>query len=232
MLTQMLALDNATISLNVNPREAAELLALAHQDEAWIQSLFPTLSDPPVLRRHFRAICRQAWHEGQTFAGIRQGQTLVAVGLTALPTSSTRKLSPWDRIARLSNLLPTLRYVGSVEASYLSWYLKFAHETRPTAPHARLEALGVHPGRRRQGLARQLLKAIHLITDADTTSTGVLLHTDNPAALALYRQSGYRIIRTTTLDDMTLHALFRPAPGSNCKSAPGRQLGHGPASHQ
>ena len=67
---------------------------------------------------------------------------------------------------------------------------------RPTAAtEAEIVTLDVHPGWRRRGLGRELLR----LTGAGAAARGVCrvrLHvaTDNTAALALYRGAGYRVM--------------------------------------
>ena len=54
-----------------------------------------------------------------------------------------------------------------------------------------------------------MLNYIHAIVDADQESIGIGLDTENEANVAYYKQFGYELVSQTTINQVTIYAMFR-----------------------
>jgi GNAT superfamily N-acetyltransferase len=83
-----------------------------------------------------------------------------------------------------------------VEADTAAWSsgrraeaLEALASNRPTQPHFYLDAVGVVPGSRRQGIASSLLGPT--LAECDATGTGAYLENSDPANASLYARNGF-----------------------------------------
>lgn len=78
------------------------------------------------------------------------------------------------------------------------------------AGHIHLNMIGVRPSAQGQGLGRMVLEAVHDLSVADGSSTGVTLTTEVESNVSLYEHFGYRVIGSAEVDSaFTTWAMFR-----------------------
>jgi ribosomal protein S18 acetylase RimI-like enzyme len=108
---------------------------------------------------------------------------------------------------------------GWQKAGIISLWRTLAHlrhlaQYQPKAPHIRLEFLAVEPHQQGKGYGRDLLEAIHTLSEQDPQSTGVWLETANPNNIPLYERFGYHITGTRHLSpSIETMMMFRPNRG-------------------
>jgi GNAT superfamily N-acetyltransferase len=79
------------------------------------------------------------------------------------------------------------------------------------ASHHHLNMIGVHRSHAGRGFARQLLQAVHDLSEADPYSCGVSLSTEDPRNLPLYRKFGYQLLgHGRVADELETWVFFRP----------------------
>lgn len=103
-------------------------------------------------------------------------------------------------------LLPLIR-LGNISSASESVH----HRCAPD-PHWYLFQLGVHPHKQKQGVGSGLLR--HFIARADLSKLPCYLETNNPGAVSLYHQFGFRIVEEFSLPgaDIPAWAMRREPP--------------------
>ena len=84
------------------------------------------------------------------------------------------------------------RYLGPAARGRYEEYSRLTASFAPNEPHYYLSMLGVRRSHAGRGLARPLLEAVRSMSEADPTSTGVALETEDPRNLPFYEHFGYR----------------------------------------
>lgn len=95
----------------------------------------------------------------------------------------------------------TWRQLGTAERAR---YEAFGEATRQfdiEAPHHHLNMIGVRKALAGQGLGRQLLEAVHQLSERDQSSVGVTLSTEAAGNVPLYRHFGYRVLGHARVSD-------------------------------
>ena len=72
---------------------------------------------------------------------------------------------------------------------------------RSVGPHHHLNMIGIRRSYKGTGLARPMLDAVHLMSDADPHSTGVSLTTERSRNVKLYEHFGYSVIAHKRVSD-------------------------------
>lgn len=116
------------------------------------------------------------------------------------------KLLRWDFLKEVFKLQ---RVLSSEGFKFINQYMRFTTSVRPKAPHYYLVFIGVSPSSQGQGIGRKMLNHIHALVDADQESLGIGLDTENEANVAYYKQFGYELVSQTTLNQVTIYAMFR-----------------------
>ncbi len=143
-------------------------------------------------------------HRDEILLGIRDGRALVAAALVSYPHRgpSPAAVEPirdatWARLG----------------ADARARYERFGAATAPLIaddPHLHLNMIGVRRAAQGTGLGGRLLDAVHALSAADETSSGVSLTTEHEPNVALYRRHGYELVGTATVDDaFTTWSMFR-----------------------
>ncbi len=141
---------------------------------------------------------------GEVMLGVRSPDGLAAVGLVSYPGSG-------DEPAALG-ALRELTW-ATIGADARARYETFVEATAPlgiTAPHIHLNMIGVRRAARGQGLGRAVLEAVHALSVANESSTGVSLSTEVETNVALYKSFGYEVVGSAEVGSaFTTRAMFR-----------------------
>lgn len=110
-------------------------------------------------------------------------------------------------------------------------YEAFGEATRKfdiSRPHYHLNMIGVRRSHHGKGLSRQLLEAVHTMSQGDPVSCGVTLTTEDSRNISLYEHFGYQLAGHTRVDSqLDTWGFFRPNGDTVC--SPGgfeRSLAH------
>jgi len=206
-------------------REASPVHRLsAAQVQHVVAVLCDAFHDYPVMRyvlapaegdydRHLRTLvnffvmaraCRE-----EPLLGIFDGEELIAAatltlpGKRQLPAEFTRlREAVWRELGEAARL----RYEAFGEATQAFDIGR---------PHYHLNMIGVRGSHHGKGLARQLLDAVHAMSQSDPASQGVTLTTEEPSNVALYQHFGYEIVGHARIDaHLETWAFFRPNQNS------------------
>jgi GNAT superfamily N-acetyltransferase len=131
---------------------------------------------------------------------------LAAVALVTLPGERD---APEALLLRRDALW---RELGAAERQRYEAFGEAAGRFTVEAPHHHLNMIGVRRSHAGRGLARQLLGAVHGLSEADPSSSGVTLSTEDPRNLSLYPRFGYQLLgHAAVADELETWAFFRPA---------------------
>ena len=104
----------------------------------------------------------------------------------------------------------TLKSTLSPESfAFFNRYMRFTTSVRPKVPHYYLVFIGIAPEAQGRGLGRAIIEEIHARVDADETSAGIGLDTENEANVTYYEKFGYKLIDQRIIDSVTVYAMFR-----------------------
>lgn len=110
----------------------------------------------------------------------------------------------------LSKALVTyLLKCGFTSLKKMNTYMRITSRYRPKEKHHYLICIGVVPEFMGQGIGKNMLTSIHAIVDADPSSIGISLDTENPENVALYEHFGYQLTGSETFDGLTIYTMFR-----------------------
>lgn len=109
----------------------------------------------------------------------------------------------------IREILTLKRMLSSESFAFFNRYMRFTTSVRPKAPHYYLVFIGIAPEAQGRGLGRAIIEEIHAHVDADATSVGIGLDTENEANIAYYETFGYKLIDQRNIDDVTVYAMFR-----------------------
>ena len=159
--------------------------------------------------RHLRTlgnffVMARVWRNEPVLA-ISDGSTLVAAATLTLPGE---RQPP----AQLAQLRETVwRELGERARKRYEAFGEATKKFEIDQPHYHLNMLGVRRSHHGQGLARQLLDAVHAISSDDPASCGVTLTTEDPRNVPLYQHFGYRIAGHARVDGhLESWGFFRP----------------------
>ncbi len=186
--------------------EAAAVLALAFARDPLMRYVFAdgAAGYRRALHALFRFSCAVRFDLDWPLLGVVQDARLIGVAGVTEPEDR-----PWP--ASLAATYEQYKaLVGPRAAARFERYAELAEAHRPSRPHYSLGVIGVRPDARGRGYGRALLAALHALSEAHPTSTGVYLDTEHPANLSFYEHHGYRVIGREALGDVTIWCLFRP----------------------
>lgn len=92
---------------------------------------------------------------------------------------------------------------------FINQYMRYTTAVRPKTPHHYLVFVGVLPAYQKQGVGREILEYLHGIVDADESSAGIGLDTENEINVAYYMHFRYEVIATKRIDDVDVYVMFR-----------------------
>jgi GNAT superfamily N-acetyltransferase len=132
-------------------------------------------------------VMARVWR-GEPILGVSNGSALVATAILTLPG----KRQPPAELAQLREAV--WRELGQ---SARMRYETFGEATRKfeiSQPHYHLNMIGVRRSYVGQGLARQLLDAVHAMSQNDPVSRGVTLTTEDFRNVSFYERFGYKAV--------------------------------------
>lgn len=197
--------------------EAGRLLAASHANYPIFRSLLPgRRARVRFLRRFMAAAARDAAVNAHALMALESGGMVGAalwMSPGSFPLSGRRKARMAPALAAASAAAPRAMAVLGQAGSALEG----AHEPGPSWY---LQALGVHPDRRRQGIGRRLL--LPPLRLADAAELPCHLHTSDPDNVAYYRRFGFEVVDRAAVpvnDEVGYIGMTRP-PGSGVGSGP------------
>lgn len=132
-------------------------------------------------------VMARVWRE-EPILGISDGEELVAAATLTLPG----KRQPPAEFARLR--ASVWRELGEAARQRYEAFSAATQAFDPGRPHHHLSMIGVRQSHLGRGLARQLLAAVHAMSEEDPASQGVALTTENARNVSLYEHFGYRVV--------------------------------------
>ena len=142
--------------------------------------------------------------KGGTFFGVEREGRLIAAA-DAVHSASPE---PAELVLRRET---TWEVLGPRARERYEAYSALTEKFTPDRPHHYLSMLGVRRTFAGAGQARPLLEAVHALSLADPTSTGVALETETAANVPLYRHFGYELVGHARIDDtIESWGFFRP----------------------
>lgn len=206
---------------NVESRGTSPVRRLSEsQVSQAVAVLCDAFHDYPVMRyvigpvggdydRHLRTLVNffvmaRVWRDEPILA-VSNGSDLVATAILTLPG----KRQPPAELAQLRE------FVWSELGQFArTRYEAFGEATQTFdigQPHYHLNMIGVRRSHAGEGLARQLLDAVHAMSRDDPASYGVSLTTEDPRNISLYRYFGYKVVGHARIDTrLETWGFFRP----------------------
>ncbi|NKB88429.1 MAG: GNAT family N-acetyltransferase [Acidobacteria bacterium] len=131
-------------------------------------------------------------------------------GVVAAAATAARPGTTHDSDEHAALESETWRRLGDASEARYRRYSVAAHKVHSTRPGWYLDMLGVRADFQGHGLGRVLLEEIQARSDADATSEGVLLTTENPVNVAFYEKFGYEVVaHEHVTDSMETWGFFR-----------------------
>lgn len=185
---------------------AVELLAAAFAADPMANYLFVSSAASPEksLSTLFWFSCEVRFHLGWPLLGRLENGVLQGVLGVTVPEDADWPPALSDISSELGNT------IGAAALARLERYAETADTFRPQAPHYHVGFVGVHPRAKGRGHGAALMRAVHAMSSAHPTATGIFLDTENPANLPFYQHLGYAIVGETVLDTITLWGMYRP----------------------
>ncbi len=197
------------LSTSPNTAEIAKVLSQAFAKDPWIKMLFS--GNAQKTQHFFEFIIKYCKATGGLVLCDYHDATLASVACLERPKV---KVSLLGAINLLKALAFFIRKCGFKTLRKVNTYMRLTTRSRPKEMHHYLICIGVAPEFMGMGLGKIMLNSIHTLVEADTTSVGIGLDTENPNNVALYEHFGYRLTGTEPLDDLTIYTLFRPSKKS------------------
>ena len=160
------------------------------------------------LRRLVGFFTASRVHRDEPMLGARRGGTLTGVALLSRPE---RKSPPGLAALREE----TWSELGRDARARYETFGAAAGSIEIDVPHVHLNMLGVRDAARGTGVARSLLEAVHALSAADASTTGVSLTTETPKNVPLYEHFGYRVVgEADVAGTFTSWTMFRADDGT------------------
>lgn len=182
--------------------EVKELLTTTFQDYVSVKHFFGKEGEKKLrcLRLYFNGVLKMQAEKRQPVLGAIASNQIVGVAIVNEPGIS---LSAWV-------LIPLILETGLPRIWRLVRTIMAVEPYKPAAPYYYLQTLGVHPDFQAQGYGRALLDAVHALSKAHPTSTGVWLETTDPNNVPMYEHFGYKLKEKLNVQGLEVNLLFRP----------------------
>ncbi|MDJ1184133.1 GNAT family N-acetyltransferase [Roseofilum casamattae] len=187
-------------------RQVAELLIMAFGDRPNARYMFRTQGEKRdrQIRLFFESIVEFYRKTNKTILGIKEGDRVIGAAIIEKPQEELsrfellRLLVQWGwqfglpTVWRISRLISE---IGNVKIPEPNYYLIY---------------LVVHPQDRGRGHGRDLLEAVHDLSQSDPISTGTMLDTEVEHNVELYQYFGYCTYTKIHLENNLIRMMFRP----------------------
>jgi len=185
--------------------DARRVLIAAFASDPTVRYVCDAESDAFERRLHalYASLVRLQLASGEPRLGVVHGGSLVAV---------CHLLRPAARMPLRAEATHALRLAWRLGPGALARGARFARAVarcHPATPHYYVVSIGVDPACQGHGHGGVLLRAIHERSDADPTSAGVALDTQNPGNVALYERFGYRVTREEDIGPLHSWCMYR-----------------------
>lgn len=149
-------------------------------------------------------VMARVWR-GEPIWGVSNGGELVAAAALTLPG----KRQPPAELAQLREAV--WRELGQFARKRYEIFGEATQTFDIGRPHYHLNMIGVRRSHHGKGLARQLLDAVHAMSQNDPASHGVTLTTEDARNVSLYQRFGYEIVGHARIDaQLETWGFFRP----------------------
>ncbi|MGQ0480142.1 MAG: ribosomal protein S18-alanine N-acetyltransferase [Pseudonocardia sp.] len=101
---------------------------------------------------------------------------------------------PWSPAAFRAAVRAGHHYLAARDGARLVGYAGLALVAGPPGPEAEVHTIGVHPDMQRRGVGRRLLGGLLQRADVWRATVFLEVRTDNEAAHALYRDTGFEVV--------------------------------------
>jgi len=213
--------------VNVQPRQllradepaAIDVLAEAFVDDPLFVRLFGGIDDgvrASMVRSFLDGVVGMNRWSGGLRLGVdapSPGEMVSAGGALAAVALVENPRVGWTGVrGRLAMLrfLPATVALPRACVEMVNRYGTAVRRAAPSEPHHYLTMIGVRETHQGQGMASALLAAVVVAADADPTSTGVALDTENEENVALYEHKGFAMTCLKLVDDLPVYCMFRP----------------------
>ncbi|KZE72110.1 hypothetical protein AV654_34450 [Paenibacillus elgii] len=191
--------------------QARDILPKAFSDDPMFRHLFPGAKRSVHIGHFFSFLFHKSLLLQEMLIGVQEQGTLRGAACVELPTSY--KDAGFLAKARfLCRAIGLLCQVPPRSFALINEYMRLTTSVRPSVPHHYLVFVGVDPEHQGTGLGKLLLNEIHALADADPTSAGIGLDTENEDNVLLYERFGYRLVEKRKLGAVTIYCMFRPRP--------------------
>ena len=169
-----------------------------------------TLSSDAEKGSFSRFLLKKSLILGENSIVMKDQMTIVGVASYEKDSGSVLKgLINMIRFDFLREIIKLKRMLKPESFAFFNRYMRFTTSVRPKTPHYYLVFIGIAPEVQGRGLGRTILEEIHARVDADETSAGIGLDTENEANVTYYEKFGYKLIDQRAIDGVTVYAMFR-----------------------
>lgn len=133
-------------------------------------------------------------------------------GVASLEVDSGRVLTRFAAMLNGSFLKEAMKLRKAINSEgfrFINAYMRFTTSVRPRGRHHYLVFIGVLPKCQGQGIGGEMLRYLHGIVDADESSLGVGLDTENEANVGYYERFGYELVGTKKIGEVEVYVMFR-----------------------
>ncbi len=188
--------------------EAVEVLALAFEHDPFMQYLLSGQSQQTAFHRQlceiYHFLCVMCFDLEWPLLGYEVDAKIVGVACVEDPDDKPQPDSVKRGYDRLTSV------IGPEATHRLEAYFKLTDQYRPKQPSHYLNSMCVRPEAQGRGYGRIMLDAVHALSEAHETSSGVALDTENAVNVPLYEHCGYGVIAKTKLEHLDVWYMFRP----------------------
>lgn len=169
--------------------QAVAVLTRAFQDDPMYRYLFPNFEERRrSMERMWDGVLHYSLVYGQVYT------TPVLAGVACWLSPGNTRVTTWRMVRTgfgLQRAVIRLNREARRRVLGLITYTNQIHRRVMTRPHYYLWALGVEPGRQRQGVGSQLLRPV--LARADETGVGCYLETETEQNVTFYQKHGFKI---------------------------------------
>jgi len=185
--------------------DTRRVLVAAFASDPTIRYVCDAESDGFERRLHalYASLVRLQCDSGEPRLGVVDGGSLVAVCHLLRPAA---RMPLW---ADATHALRLAWWLGPGALMRGARFVRAAARCHPATPHYYVVSIGVDPARQGHGHGGVLLRAIHARSEADPTSAGVALDTQNPRNVTLYERFGYRVTGEEDIGPLHSWCMFR-----------------------